>query len=325
MRGVGLCVVLLVGVRAACAGDDVCLVRDGRALCTIVLPDGASGTVQFAGAELARYIKQISGAEVLVIQEGKTPAGVRIDVGPTQAGRAAVSEGRVAAEFRRKYDAWLDSLTRPREGEWWSSEFPKGRYFDDNPAFQELVAMGPPALPYMMEEIPNNRLLGHGVCLITGFSFDWVRSGDGPSTWQWHWDEFPEMGRKKDPPSNLDEVWQRWWQDRENLTKRWFEERYAAWKTLKAEGKEKEAAAKLKRIEELGIDALPLLVERVEKGDSELGGVIAELSNRPWAPAEMRLPKGATSAQCATWWAENKAKWTLPPAAKTENGNSAPE
>ncbi len=62
----------------------VVLVRDGQPEATIVAPAGASATVDFAAAELARYIELISGVALPVVAEGEAVEGVVVQVGPVE-------------------------------------------------------------------------------------------------------------------------------------------------------------------------------------------------------------------------------------------------
>lgn len=77
---------LAIGMAVAPAAA-VVLVQDGQAQAAIVVPDQAGATVQFAAAELAGYLEQITGAALPVVAEAQAPAGVAVHVGLTQAGR----------------------------------------------------------------------------------------------------------------------------------------------------------------------------------------------------------------------------------------------
>ena len=62
----------------------VVLVQDGQAAAAIIVSDDASETVRYAAAELARYIKQISGASLPVVTAGASVAGTPVHVGPAE-------------------------------------------------------------------------------------------------------------------------------------------------------------------------------------------------------------------------------------------------
>lgn len=66
------------------AGDIAVIAESGRALATVVVPRVASPQVTEAAQDLARYLGQISGACFPVVSEAEAPAGLRLDVGPTE-------------------------------------------------------------------------------------------------------------------------------------------------------------------------------------------------------------------------------------------------
>jgi len=57
------------------------IAEQGRARCTIVTAGGAPDAVRFAAAELQRYLKRISGAEIPIQAAGKAPAAPCIGQG----------------------------------------------------------------------------------------------------------------------------------------------------------------------------------------------------------------------------------------------------
>jgi hypothetical protein len=68
------------------AGNQAALTiaEQGRARCTIVVGDSASQAVRFAAAELQRYLKRISGADIPIETAGKAPTGPCIFVGDSE-------------------------------------------------------------------------------------------------------------------------------------------------------------------------------------------------------------------------------------------------
>ncbi len=221
----------------------------------------------------------------------------------TQSARAVgQTPDEIEQMFETRYRAWIESGRRNLSP---SSEFDVDAAFDNNPAFQELVKLGIPAVPYMFERLKENRYLGGALHEITGWSFDWVRVGDTPREWTWSVEEFPDMVSQSGPPDTV-ATWLRWWHGGRNQTPQWFAQRYGEWKALKAAGKDKEAAEKYQRIKDLGIAALPCMIERVELGDTDVMPAMSALTDG-------ELPAKANAATCLAWWAANKHKWTLPP------------
>lgn len=74
MKRVWLCLasVLLLALSPAFAFD---LVRDGKAVATVVVPDEATAVVQAAAEELHYHVRRASGAELAVVKQKEAPAG----------------------------------------------------------------------------------------------------------------------------------------------------------------------------------------------------------------------------------------------------------
>lgn len=67
---------VLVMTTSAFAAD-ISLIRDGKPLAQIVIPDGASDQLKTVAGKLASYLKESSGAELPVVEEGKLVADAR--------------------------------------------------------------------------------------------------------------------------------------------------------------------------------------------------------------------------------------------------------
>ena len=66
------------------------LVRDGKAVSTIVVPDQATETEQGAAEKLVKYLKMSSGAELPIVKESARPADTTIiSMGKTEMARKA--------------------------------------------------------------------------------------------------------------------------------------------------------------------------------------------------------------------------------------------
>ncbi len=74
---------LMLSAGGSCA---MTIARDGQALATIVIPDAATPTEQFAAEELRSYLAQISGAELVIETQGAATDSPRILVGRTLEG-----------------------------------------------------------------------------------------------------------------------------------------------------------------------------------------------------------------------------------------------
>jgi len=78
--------------RAESADVGLLLAEEGRALATVVVPEQASPSVEEAARDLARYLGRMTGAEFKVVPEGRAPAGLRMDVGPTDLARKVAGD-----------------------------------------------------------------------------------------------------------------------------------------------------------------------------------------------------------------------------------------
>ena len=144
-----------------------------------------------------------------------------------------------------------------------------------------------------------------------------TRSGADPTEYVWTVDEFPDLSSAGGPP-DARVLWLRWWETgREEVPER-FEELYDTWRSLREQGEEQAAAETYERIKDLGIVALPLLIEKARKGDRDVIPAILYLSD-----GEVVGDSGATSgrrkrdpspSECVAWWEKHGEKWVLPPA-----------
>jgi hypothetical protein len=98
----------------------------------------------------------------------------------------------------------------------------------------------------------------------------------------------------------------KWWRHERKETPKQFEQFYAEWKEAQQQGKSEEAKQKYQLMVDLGIDILPFLVKKIEKGDKASISAVSRLTHG-------ELKKDADIAQCTKWWKEKKQKWTMPP------------
>jgi hypothetical protein len=70
-----VCVILVVLLTSRTESRGLDLIRDGRALCTIVVPEQATSLEKQAAQTLAKYLKMAAGAELPVATESPGVAG----------------------------------------------------------------------------------------------------------------------------------------------------------------------------------------------------------------------------------------------------------
>ena len=85
-RCVVVCAALLLVAIQAPALD---LVKDGKAVSAIVVPDTATPQEQEGAQTLARYLQMSSGADLPIVKESDKPAGALVSVGKTQMAQEA--------------------------------------------------------------------------------------------------------------------------------------------------------------------------------------------------------------------------------------------
>ncbi len=220
--------------------------------------------------------------------------------------------GDVESLFEAKYAAWAAWLQEHASP---SSKIDLSTLFDNQP-FRDIVALGPPAVPYMVDKMQENHWIGEALSRITTYRWHTIRLGPGPGQWVWMVEEFPDMVNESRPPGGV-EVWPRWWTEGPKHTGERFAALYGEWKALKDEGREEDAQAKYQRITDLGIAALPWLVEKVQAGDTAPIPALSTLTDGEVKP-------DATAEQCVEWWNANKANWTLPWGENGAQSSAAP-
>ncbi len=118
-----------------------------------------------------------------------------------------------------------------------------------------------------------------------------------------------KIARMKVPHEKLSDrrYWTDWWEKKPKFTQERLDAIHSEWKNMnkKTEGEKRIAQRKLNETADLGIPALPLMVEKVREGESQFIPLISRLTDD-------ELNKTATQAECLDWWENNKDKWVIP-------------
>jgi len=207
----------------------------------------------------------------------------------------------------------------------------------ENSAFLAIVELGPPAVPYMIEQVrEHGRTYGGALGRITKWRYHVDREEPVTGDYVWHVREFPEI-RKDTGPPDYRVVVIHWWDHGRRQTPAKFEEAYREWMALLRKGEVRnrplwreevvyypESVARRKvntplgdayeAMRDLGIDVLPLIVEKLRAGEFSLLPLLAELTDG-WAfnGAVAGVPLDAEAQFAIGWWERNKDKWLLPP------------
>jgi len=187
---------------------------------------------------------------------------------------------QIEAELEKKMQAWGNYI----------QENPRSSDYTGNKYYRDIKDLGIPAVPFLMEKIKNgNWALSSAVDLITQKRFEYREYPGGT-------------------PGGLQaeaKLLVQWWAKARKETPQKFKKLYAEWKNLKNQAIRNESKGKLEQIRNLGIAALPMIVQKIERGEEE------------FIPLMSRLTKGkvkmnATISGCLRWWRENKEKWLIP-------------
>ncbi len=208
------------------------------------------------------------------------------------AGITSIAEENIREQFEEKYKAWNEYISRPEL----KIQSRATTHFTC-PQFQEIVKLGVPALPYIADKIEtvNDQLLWKAIGEIAKVKIHGKYSVEKNML---IFPDFPDLKPRED-------VYLYWYRSGRKQTPQRFESLFQEWKTLQSQGKAKEAKDKYQKIKDLGVDALPYMVKKIEDGDVALIPAISELTDG-------ELNKSAKQSECTSWWQKNKDKWTLP-------------
>ncbi len=110
-----------------------------------------------------------------------------------------------------------------------------------------------------------------------------------------------------DDPNKIPELWSQWWRGGPQFTRARLEAKHSEWKAMKKENQleKSNANSKLSEMTDLGIPAIPFMVEKVKQGETDFIPLISKLTDK-------KLAETATKEQCLAWWEANKQKWLIP-------------
>ncbi len=121
---------------------------------------------------------------------------------------------------------------------------------------------------------------------------------------------FPELGVIKRNKKPYKKAWSHWYKVAgRQLTKQQFENKYNNWKDAKTKhpkNSDDVKYAKRKLTQQVGVAALPLLIEKINKGETDLIDIVSGLTDG-------KIKRDATKQEVLLWWEKNKEKWTVFP------------
>ena len=118
--------------------------------------------------------------------------------------------------------------------------------------------------------------------------------------------DFPELGKIQIDQEPLKKLWKHWYKIGPQWTKQQFKSKYDDWKETKNKHPQKGSVLNQKeqKLSQLGVAALPLLIEKIDAGDTELIVVVSKLTHGD-------VERTATKQEVLLWWQNNKDTWTV--------------
>lgn len=177
----------------------------------------------------------------------------------------------------------------------------------DNPEFEAIVDNGIAALPDILENLEQTRMLKEGFFRITKWRYELIRTGATPSDFRWtpvgcvivsdveQWNQ-----RIPDPVSMCKTWWSKWRFETDKFFSDYLDDLKLA---LRTTNHVTETNA-LQNIRNLGLPVLPFLVERYSEYPQFLP-IIGELTDRTF-------PSDTTPLLLSEWWETNKTRYSLP-------------
>ncbi|MEN6371368.1 MAG: hypothetical protein ABFD64_05070 [Armatimonadota bacterium] len=221
------------------------------------------------------------------------------------------------AEFDSKYEAWVLAQGK------WISENPFLSYTAILPEEKALVAMGPSVVPFMIEKFEkelsnpewNDRFSGANLEIVWFITCKKFRE-----------DEWPE-GKFGDHQAKM-EMYVKWWKEGRKKLPETFNTLYAELESLPKNPESESDKAKekdiLDRIRSQGVEALPLIIQKIKGGDKRFLPMVAIMKRftdadaviaTKLSPAELKAREDQlnwSTEEALAWWEANKERLKFP-------------
>lgn len=201
----------------------------------------------------------------------------------------------IASIFQERYDTW-----RMARAKWWKDH----SSYSDRPQLPEDIALqeiGPSAINFwiaMFEEQLKVKTWDNGLLTETIDAF-WL------NTWKaFDKSDYP-AGKYADQKITL-QLYVDWWKEGRAKTPEKFDALFIEWDGYDRHGIKNKADKTVRKIFNMGVEIVPLVMEKIELGDTRLV---------PWVKGIMRTSVPWKTADLATvkdWWEKNKEKLKYP-------------
>jgi hypothetical protein len=189
--------------------------------------------------------------------------------------------------FSIAYANWANALKSPELQE------DSGALLYTHPAFLAIVDLGPPALPFLFEQMQDvsDKRAFH----LTAASHYILKSGLSPAA-----------EKRIHSRSERIREWTTWWANARTEVKGSFVETRRTYELAKQAGNLIAMEQARKELRALGVLALPYLFQAIDEGNFELIPLASELTNS-------KFPRDATREVAQDWWRANQSKWVVNP------------
>jgi hypothetical protein len=190
--------------------------------------------------------------------------------------------------FESRYNAWKKALGKPT-----FNSLGCGKEWAD------ILRLGPVAVPFLIDKLEkhldslNNREKSELIGAISTITWKHFARSEYPQG------EFGKSNAKA-------KLYLEWWKEDRAKTPNLFAEAYATWKQLRTEGSSDKAQEAWDRMKNIGIDVLPLAMEKIRAGETELIPLISQVLRKE------EVAKDATREEVLKWWQDNELKFRIP-------------
>jgi|GEM_PF-2871760 len=195
----------------------------------------------------------------------------------------------VAKEYKETVARWDAFISDPRNID--NPTDSRGDSYVNNKPFDEIVALGVPALEYIVQDIESGKNL-------IDFAFKRISKKQFTNTEMWQ-------------PGGYDAAIIRWWRNGRANIKEEFAAYYEQW-TKTPQGKEKDT--RFKTLVGVSVLALPYAMEHLKEGNEQLMPAIDYWTDNKPKEAFEKLEGEEMSKKdfYLAWWEKNKDFWLVP-------------
>lgn len=227
-------------------------------------------------------------------------------------------------EFEEKYQAWLKYCEKSNTDLNLASSLMYSIYHTGK-EYNALINLGPKAVPYMIRKIENDSrglFLQFAISDISKFKFYCEKDSKTNK------DIFPDYPNLRE----RENIWIYWYYEGYKLTPQLFKNFYSQYLKYKSKD-DPESQQKARhsycvgdrmsqqnghyfylKIQGLGIQIIPLIIETAKKGDDDLLKLLPGLTDYNISDEKLSKIKSREERvkYCEEWWEANKEDWTIP-------------